>query len=224
MSCEMWNDRLIGRLYGDVGPGDDAALTAHLSGCERCRTALDGFQRVRAVLHQDASDEPRVPRVVVLRDRSRIRPALMAASLLGAAALAGAGAGAGYALGRAGSPAKATTAAPTRSALDPVTEELVRREVDRRVAAAVALREGAIGSKAQRDATYPAGERPLSSSTLRTELAKFERQWNGARAADLDYVLDQIAASEVRVGAQIGKTNDALRYVALTNNPRASER
>jgi hypothetical protein len=46
---------------------------------------------------------------------------------------------------------------------------------------------------------------------------------NGARAADLDYVLDQLAASEYRVANRIGKTNDALRTVALASNPYAVE-
>jgi hypothetical protein len=46
---------------------------------------------------------------------------------------------------------------------------------------------------------------------------------NGARTADIDYVLDQIAASEVRVGDRIGKTNQALRTVALASNPPVNE-
>lgn len=222
MECELWNDRITGRLYDEIEPDDDAALTAHLAGCARCRATLDGFQGVRVALRQDASDEPRLPRVVVLKDRSRFRPALMAASLLGAAALAGAGAGAGYALGRDHTPPGTPAGASTRAALDASTEELVRREVDRRIAAAVASRESTKGAESPQTAVNPPGERPVTTSALRAELAKFERQWNGARAADLDYVLDQIAASEVRVGTHIGKTNDALRYVALANN-RVSE-
>ena len=69
----------------------------------------------------------------------------------------------------------------------------------------------------------PTAERPISSPELRAELAKFERRLNGARAADLDYVLDQIAASEVRVGARLGQTNQALRSVALASNPYVNE-
>jgi hypothetical protein len=46
---------------------------------------------------------------------------------------------------------------------------------------------------------------------------------NGARAADLDYALDQIAASEFRIGARLGNTNQALKTVALANNPYLNE-
>ena len=69
----------------------------------------------------------------------------------------------------------------------------------------------------------PAGERPANSPDLRAELAKFERRLNGARAADLDYVLDQIAASEVRISTRLGRTNQALRSVALASNPYVNE-
>ena len=67
------------------------------------------------------------------------------------------------------------------------------------------------------------GEPPLTSAELRAELAKFERRMNGARTADVDYVLDQIAASETRVGNRIGKTNQALRTVALASNRGVNE-
>ena len=52
----------------------------------------------------------------------------------------------------------------------------------------------------------------------------FERKLDGNRAEELDYMLGQIEASEVRTGARIGQTNQALRYVALASNPNVSER
>ena len=211
MSCTMWNDSLTERLYDEIGAEDDAALAAHLATCASCRETLDEFRRLRTALREDEPDMPRVPRVVVLRDRSRFRPALLAASLLGAAVLAGAGAGAGYALGQGHAPAPAVVVAAPLPAPGVSTEELVRREVDRRIAAL------------QDSRTIAADERPVSSPELRAEFAKFERRLNGARAADLDYILDQIAASEVRIGARLGQTNQALRSVALVSNPRVDE-
>jgi hypothetical protein len=194
-------------LYGEIGAEDDAALTAHLKACARCRETLDDFRRVRTLLREDEPEVPRVPRVVVLRDRFRFKTAALAASLFGAAALAGVGAGAGYALGlgRAAAPASVAAATPAEPVIS--TEELVRREVERRLAAMPDPRTPATDS------------RPVSSPELRAELAKFERRLNGARAADLDYVLDQIAASEVRTGTRLGQTNQALRSVALASNP-----
>jgi hypothetical protein len=223
MSCTTWNDSLTGRLYGEIEAEDEAALTAHLATCASCRKTLDEFRRVRTLLREDEPDTPPVPRVVVLRDRSRIRPALLAASLLGAAVLAGAGAGAGYALGLGHAPAPAAVATTTSAAPGVSTEELVRREVDRRIATLQDPRTIAAGSKSGGSSADPAGERPISPQEIRAEFAKFERRLNGARAADLDYVLDQIAASEVRIAARLGKTNQALRSVALASNPYVNE-
>jgi hypothetical protein len=219
MSCNKWNERLTERLYGEISPESDAALAAHLESCEGCRTTLDEFQRVRTVLRESEPTLPRVPRVVVLRDRARFRPALLAASLLGAAVLAGAGAGAGYAWGRGRIPA-----VPAAAAMDPAvsqasTEETVRREVARLLAASNTSQPATAGKAAGK----VSGEPVLTSSELRAELAKFERRMNGARTADVDYVLDQIAASETRIGDRLGKTNQALRTVALASNRGANE-
>ena len=223
MSCTRWNDSLTERLYGEIEAENDAALTAHLASCASCRETLDEFRRVRTVLREDEPNSPRAPRVIVLRDRSKLRPALLAASLLGAAVLAGAGAGAGYALGLGRAPAVAGVATPAPATPGVSTEELVRREVDRRLAALQDSRTIAADSKSGGAVPLASGERPVEAKALGAELAKFERRLDGARAADLEFVLDQIAASEFRVGARLGKTNQALRSVALASNPYVNE-
>jgi hypothetical protein len=223
MTCTTWHDHLIDRLYDEIGDEADAALSAHLETCAGCREGLEEFRRLRIRLQDDAADVPRVPRVVVLRDRWRLRPALLAASLLGAAVLAGAGAGAGYALGRNRSPAPSVVASDGSESSAVATEDLVRREVDRRFAALEASRTVAGAARPEGSTTESPGGRAVSPAELRAEFAKFERRMNGARAADLDYVLDQIAASEYRVGARLGKTNQALRSVALASTPYANE-
>jgi len=224
MSCTNWNESLTGRLYGEIDADADAALTEHLAVCARCRLTLDDLRRVRTVIRENEPALPRVPRVVVLRDRYRFRPAVLAASLLGAAVLAGAGAGAGYAfgLGRA-SAAGASIATSPAVASGVSTEELVRREVDRRMAALQESGPIAAAAKPAVPSAAAAADRPVNAAELRAELAKFERRMNGARAADLDYALDQIAASEFRIGARLGNTNQALRTVALANNPYLNE-
>jgi predicted anti-sigma-YlaC factor YlaD len=194
MTCSEWHDHLIERLYGEISPESDAALSEHLEGCEGCRGGLAEFQRVRRQLQDDAGDLPRGPRVVVLRDRSRYRTALMAASLLGAAVLAGAGAGAGYALGVARVPSSAAIS-PTKVGADTAsTAELVRQEVNRRLAALESAHATAPTASFAASDRGPAADRPVSAADLRAEFAKFERRLNGTREADLDYVLDQIAA------------------------------
>lgn len=222
MSCTPWNDSLTGRLYGEITPEDDAALDAHLESCASCRSTLDEFQRVRTRLREDEPATPRVPRVVVLKERSRFRPALMAASLLGAAVLAGGTAGVGYALGRGGAPAPQAAVASNPAVESAATEDAVRREVDRRFAAWEASQKSAATTAAV-PASGSASDSAVSASALKAEFAKFERRLNGARASDLDYLLDQIAASEYRVSNRIGKTNDALRTVALASNPYVNE-
>lgn len=212
MACANWKNSLMGRLYGEIDTEEAAALAAHLEGCADCRESLDDLQRVRTVLREDEPAVPATPRVVVLRARPVLRHAALAASILGAALLAGVGAGAGYALGRtsAPSPSAAGKAVPVAAA---DTEELVRREVDRRLAAL---------QKSSADEPARGAERSVSAPELKSELAKLEKKMNGQRAADIDFVLDQIGASEFRTGARIGKTNEALRTVALASNPYAT--
>ena len=218
MRCDIWNERIIGRVYGEIDPADDAELSRHLAGCAACRATLEEFGVIRAMLREHEPPVPQIPKVVVLRDRRGFRPALLAASIVGAALLAGAGAGAGY--GWAHRAPRESGASPATVAASPSADEvqeLVRREVARRLDA-IAAERGPAGSQASN--TAPSG---LTREELRAELAKFERTINGARASDLDYMLDQIAASETRTGNRIGQTNQALRYVALASNPQVSE-
>lgn len=218
MSCITWNERLVGRLYGEISSEDDAALATHLGSCVDCRATLERLERVRTLLRDDEPIVQPVPRVVVLKERTRFRPALLAASVMGALILAGAAAGAGYGFGRGHASTSTNVADATPAASPVLPEDLIRREVDRRLAAWQASLAGASTPKGATHAEIQ-GERPVSAAALRAEFAKFERRMNGARAADLDYVVDQIAASEQRVGDRIGKTNQALRTVALASNP-----
>jgi anti-sigma factor RsiW len=216
MSCERWQEAMVGRLYGEIEPAEDRALESHLGACGPCRAALDELRDVRVLLRDNEPQVERPPRVVFLQDRPRFRPALMAASLVGAALLAGAGAGAGYALGsRSAPPAAPVTAEKSAGSLDAATEALVKREVESRVAALLAN---------ATPASVPASAPGLTPDDLRTELAKFERKLDDKRAAEMDYMLGELEASEVRTGARIGQTNQALRYVALASNPNVTER
>src|SRR5262245_11947484 len=218
MSCSEWKESLAGRLYGELTESEDARLSEHLERCAACRTTLTQFERVRTLMHEDEPAIPRVPRVVVLRERTRFRPALLAASMLAAAVLAGTGAGLYATKSRPEAPASPAIASASPATSGESTEEAVRREVDRRMAEWEASHPQTVASGS---ATTPASatDPVVNASSLRAELAKFERRLNGARAADVDYMLEQIAASEERVGNRIGKTNDALRTVALASNP-----
>jgi predicted anti-sigma-YlaC factor YlaD len=212
MSCDTWQEAIVGRLYGEIDPTQDRALESHLETCVACRGALDELGRLRVTLRENEPAVDRPPRVVVLRDASRFRPALLAASIVGAALLAGVGAGVGYAVGRQSAPA----AAPVTVADAKATEEL-QKEVDRRIAALAA----SLKAEASKSPTLVAG---VSSDELEARLAKFERRMDNKNAEALDYLAGQIEASETRTGARIGQTNQALRYVALASNPNVTER
>jgi hypothetical protein len=210
-------------LYGELTPTEDASLSAHLDGCGACRATLEGFEHVRQLMRDDQPEIPRIPRVIVLRQRSRFRPALLAASMLGAAVLAGTGVG--LIVSKAGGTGAQSAASGSSIPVKPAasTEEAVRREVDRRLAAWEASHSNSAPAGDARLTASTKGDPPVSEASLRAELAKFERRLNGARASDLDYMLEQIAASEDRVGSRLGKTNDALRTVALASNPYVNE-
>src|SRR5262245_51207311 len=131
MSCDKWQEAIVGRLYGEIEPAEDRALESHLETCLPCRGALDDLGRLRGVLRDNEPEVGRPPRVVVPPDASRFRPALLAAPLVGAALLAGVGAGAGYAVGRQG----ASPAAPVTVTDTAAIDARVQQEVDRRFAA-----------------------------------------------------------------------------------------
>jgi hypothetical protein len=212
MSCDKWQEAIVGRLYGEIDPAEDRALESHLETCVACRGALDDLGGLRVTLRDNEPAVERPPRVVVLRDASRFRPALLAASLVGAALLAGVGAGTGYAVGRQSAPAAVPMTVADTAAID----ALVQKELDRRMAA--------LASRTAEPQPAPAQAPGVTQDELDSRLAKFERRMDNKNAEQLDYTLGQIEALETRTGARIGQTNQALRYVALASNPNVTER
>jgi hypothetical protein len=101
-ACEAWQDHLAGWLVAQLGPEEEAALTAHLEGCARCRGEAESLLAVAAVsLGADPGVEPwrplrDVPPPVDLADRIVARIATerrtrwrrrVALALVGAAAV-----------------------------------------------------------------------------------------------------------------------------------------
>ena len=211
MSCDTWQEAIVGRLYGEIEAAEDRALESHLETCVACRGALDEMRRLRVVMQENEPEVGRPPRVVVLRDSSRFRPALLAASLVGAALLAGVGAGAGYAVGRQNAPA----VAPVTVANTVATDARIR-ELEGRLAALSSSLKAA-------PQTVPAAT-GVTEDGLQAAFAKFERRLDNKYGAAYDDLASQIEASETRTGARIGQTNQALRYVALASNPNVTER
>jgi anti-sigma factor RsiW len=224
MSCETWkdcNERLIGHLYGELDPAEEAELSAHLGSCADCREELARLSRARELLSAGAPALPAAPRVVVLRAPLSRRPALaIAASAFLAGLLAASGVFAGYRLGASHSVRDASALAATPSPASPSTLTSTDR----------ATLEAAFEERLDRQRrelldridrrSQPAAVTP---SDLASAMDRMEKRVDGWRASDVEYVLGQLAASDQRHRAQIGQTQDALRYVALARDPRVSE-
>lgn len=226
MACEAYRTLILGRLYSENSPDDDAVFDSHARACPDCRAFLAELENVRGLLREHEPAIPKMPRVLLLRDRSPWRPALAAAALAGATLLAGAG---GFFAGRrpvevATVPTVDTAPArrPASTALDATTRALVESEVAERMSAFEAVLKARADGAGR--AAVPRTARPVTAQDLDAAFAKFERKLNGARASDLDYVIEQLTASEARTGRRLGLTNEALRHVALTSNPYVSER
>lgn len=203
MACQEWTERVVGRLYGELDPSEDAVLDAHLAACPRCRESLERLDGARRILAEFPPDVPAMPRVVVLGGPSRSRRALaFAAGFLVAALLAGGG----WTAGR-------LTSSPTVEPAEPIA-----------AAPAVAVDEDEIATRVlSRLETRDAPE-PLTREALEAALDRYDRQVNRRRAADVEYLLGEIAASERRMGTSLGRTNQALQYVALKSDPRIVQR
>lgn len=225
MSCERWKPLLVARLYDEIDDADRVTLDEHLAGCAACRGEMEDLGEARERIHRADLDVPAAPRLLVLAPRPRARLAFAFAAGMACALLLGTVAGvAGYRLGGARVAAAPSAPAQTVAASN---DEATRREVDRRWSVLEAeLRAKAAKTPPVVPASAPvrADAYPVTREQLDTALSRFERRINASRASDIDYVLNQIAASEERTGFRIGETRQALRYVALANNPALTEK
>jgi len=211
MPCNEWKSSLIGRLYGEIDPAEDAALDDHLAACAGCRDELTQLAGTRRALEGSLPDVPGAPRIVVLESRPAVRPWMAFAAGIACACLLGAGAlVAGYRIGGTRATEVAASSVPT-----PVDPHLVDRiqAIEARLA------------QPRPAETAAQGAAPLTRDDLDDTVARLEKKLTNDRAADLeylqDYVLTQVVASEQRTGL---RTREAMRYAALASNPNVSER
>lgn len=216
MACPEWKERLLEHLYGELIGPESAALQDHLAQCDPCRQELSSLRETRGWLREAAVPVPVTPRVLVMAPWFVRKPALaFAAGLASAALLIGAGAGAGWALRGAG------TSRPASAITLSAEEFLPREEFERRLGNQQdLLRQLAVGDRG-REAASSQPIHPLTREDLDNALARFEKKLDVKRAGDLNYLLHEIAVSELRSGVRIGETRDALRYVAMSD-PRLS--
>ncbi|MGH9390211.1 MAG: anti-sigma factor family protein [Vicinamibacteria bacterium] len=215
MSCTEWKEHLIGSLYGDQNPEEEERFSAHLSGCEPCKRELALLADARRLLGESHGAIPAAPRVVILASRpSRIPLLAIAASLAAIGLLAGLSIAWSW-QAREAVLAQSSTALPARAAPD-------RDELERWFDERFALLEKRLGERIAREDSSPVvspSERPMTKPEVEALLARAERKLDRGRAADLLYLLDEMAA----IKARTGETQQAIRYLALASDPRISE-
>lgn len=209
MSCENFKERLVGLLYDELGSSEREEIDAHLSSCGACRGEMERLTEARSLLAGAMGGVPQAPRVMVLRPSLASRSWIgIAASAFFAGALASAGFFAGMRVGAAQPPPRETSASASEL-------QALQASFDRRLA------EQRQELQARIDHKEPASA--VSQRDLVAELDKLERKVDGWRETDVEYLLGQLAAVEKRQSTQLGQTQEALRYVALSRDPRVSE-
>jgi hypothetical protein len=85
-------------------------------------------------------------------------------------------------------------------------------------------REAASTASATEPGTALLAESAVTDTELREEIDRLHRKLRGERARDMEFLLDEISAAEWRTGKWIDETRQAVRYVALRDDSRFSER
>lgn len=215
MECKEWKEMMVAELYGELNPGDKALLDRHLSGCDHCRRELDELEAGRQILQEAEPLVPAAPRVVVLPSpATRIRSWWsFAAGFAAASLLLAAGLVTGWTM--AGNTFGDRPASPQAINTDLLPAGLVYQEdLD---AALRSNREQLHGGFAE-----PLPD-TLSRQYLDNRLTTLASNMDQRRRDDLQFLLEQILASEMRSGVAIDETQKAVRYLAVANNPGMSE-
>ena len=224
MRCEDARPLLVESLYDEIRPDGVRLLDEHLAACEACRRERDELRGTSRAVGTYEPDRPDAPRVVVLEPpRRTFGPwPSFAGGLAAAAALLAIG----FAVGALWSPPGGDP--PARQATATVAEHdaVSREDLDAALGAfETRLREeGNQDRAALRDEILEAvREDAVTPDALDARLARFDAAVNERRRRDLKYVLNEIAASELRAGAVLGETRQAVRYLAAARQPEASE-
>jgi hypothetical protein len=211
-------------LYDEIRPDGLRLLDEHLAACEACRRERDELRGTSRAVGDYEPDRPDAPRVVVLEPPRRTIGSWP--SFAGGVAAAAALLAIGFAIGALWSPpGEDPTARPVPATV--AEQDVVSREhLDAALAAFESrLREeGDQGRAAMRDEILETVRADVvTPDALDARLGQFDAAVNERRRRDLKYVLNEIAASELRAGAVLGETRQAVRYLAAARQPEASE-
>jgi hypothetical protein len=221
MSCERWNEPLVGHAYGELSAREEAELQDHLASCARCREQSEELTAARRLLREAEPEVPATPRVVVLAPQGRQRWWLpFAAGLACAAILVGSGMAAGWTI--ASKPGTDLPLVATDTpAVPPDTMVVVPAEYESRLED-LRRRVDDYGTTIQTLRGFPV-EQTLTRNEFESSLARFERETARNQEVALKLLLAEIGGVEARTDARIGVMNEALRYVVLASDPSLSE-
>jgi hypothetical protein len=218
MSCSAWNERWVARHYGELDPEDERLLEEHLAGCESCRSTLEDLGRARSLLREGMPSIPAAPRTVVLRTSRWSQPVWAFAGGL-AAALVVFALGAWAGLTVLGGSERAVVSEPgTRAGGEAASPAAIERRI-----VSLEAELARLSARPEPEPAVPAGS-CVTPEQLEAGLSRLEQQVRYDRFGDVEYLLGEMQAVERRAAGWVDETREAVRLVALSSDPRLSER
>jgi len=230
MSCKHWNENWVAHLYDELSTEEERALQAHLSDCASCRTQMAELADTRQMVRDASPVVPATPPVMVLRPKRLFQPLwAYAAGAASALLLFAAGLVAGYQLPLTQRPEHpaSTAAQPPTSGVMPAASgpEITQEQLDLILRRLEQLEGSAQSRPSDGDRSDAAIQQALlTRDQFAEELQRMERRSDVKRARDFEFLLDEITAAELRTGAYLDETRQALHIVAVQNDPRFRER
>ena len=214
MFCNDWRDRLLDKLYGEIGEEDRIRLDRHLVSCRECRLELDSLRFARQALSEAAPAVPEPPRVILLNHagtgpRETVwwrRPGgfrMFAAGFAAATILLAAGIAAGIAMSSDG---EIPVGAPPEltAEIDLVDRLQLNEALDARDARIMNMID-------QR------------SGQVQSSLTAFGSALEARRQEDLRLVLGELITTEMWTGKAIHENRESLRHLTLAGQPGVTQ-
>jgi anti-sigma factor RsiW len=213
MPCNEWNDQWIAKLWDELDPAEAETLERHLEGCADCRTTLAELDESRSLVRAASPAVPSGPRVILLETRPRRRPVWTYVSGVAAAVLL-------FVLG--------AWVGVQQLAPRGVDREQLRSLVAAELAADAAERqalEGRVGeleaalrdADESRDHSVPQVA-AVSREEYETGLRDLEQQMRVERMRDMEFMLGEMNAVELRAARWVDETREGLQMVAMQSN------
>jgi hypothetical protein len=227
MPCKQWKEEWVAHLYDELEAVEERRLTEHLAACGECRHQMEELSASRDFMRSCSPQIPATPRVVVLRPSSFLQPLwAYAAGAACALLLFSVGLLAGYRLpgiAGGGSSGLMVEAQPSATELIPIAggggEEALRSQLD-----LVMRRLSDLEQASARPAVAGPADIYLTEKQFQDSMNNYRRAYDARHARDFEFLLKEITATELRTGTYIGDTREALRRVAMRNDPRFTER